>query len=99
MPRTAKARFDGRALSDSEAIELVMAMMAIPGRSGEEAAIMEFIRGKLRAEGVPANSLQVDDVHLRTPTTGQTGNLVLKLPGTRRGPRRIDERTGATARL
>ena len=26
---------------------LVMEMMAIPGRSGEEAAIMDFIRGKL----------------------------------------------------
>lgn len=89
MPRTSKARFDDRALSDSEAIELVMAMMAIPGRSGEEAAIMDFIRGKLRDKGVPAKSLQVDDVHLRTPAPGQTGNLVLKLPGTARGPRRM----------
>ena len=33
---------------------LVMEMMAIPGRSGEEAAIMDFIRGKLAEAGVPA---------------------------------------------
>jgi tripeptide aminopeptidase len=70
-------------------MEMVMAMMAIPGRSGEEAAIMDFIRGKLREAGVPANALQTDDVHRRTPTTGQAGNLVLKLPGTLRGPRRM----------
>ena len=31
-----------------------MEMMAIPGRSGEEAAIMDFIRGKLREAGVAA---------------------------------------------
>jgi tripeptide aminopeptidase len=66
-----------------------MAMMAIPGRSGEEAAIMDFIRRKLREAGVSANALQIDDVHRRTPTPGQTGNLVLKLPGTMRGPRRM----------
>lgn len=89
MPRTSKARFDEWALSDPEALELVMAMMAIPGRSGEEAAIMDFIRRKLRDEGVPANALQVDDVHRRTSTPGQTGNLVLKLPGTVRGRRRM----------
>ena len=34
-------------VSDAEALALVMEMMAIPGRSGEEAAVMDFIRGKL----------------------------------------------------
>jgi tripeptide aminopeptidase len=89
MPRTGKARTGGHAIADSEAIDLVMAMMAIPGRSGDEAAIMDFIRGKLRQASIPASALQVDDVHRRTPTPGQTGNLVLKLPGTVRGPRRM----------
>jgi tripeptide aminopeptidase len=70
-------------------MELVMAMMAIPGRSGEEAAIMDFIRGKLQDVGVSASVLQVDDVHRRTRAPGQTGNLVLKLPGTVRGRRRM----------
>jgi tripeptide aminopeptidase len=89
MPQAAKARFENQALPDSQALELVMEMMAIPGRSGEEAAIMDFIRGKLHDAGVSAGTLRVDDVHRRTSVAGQTGNLVLKLPGTRRGPRRM----------
>src|SRR6186997_1165812 len=76
-------------ISDSEALELVMKMMAIPGRSGEEAAIMDFIRLKLIDAGVSANSLSFDDANRRTPLGGQVGNLILKLPGTLRGPRRM----------
>jgi tripeptide aminopeptidase len=74
---------------DSEALALVTEMMAIPGRSGEEATIMEFIRGKLAQAGVPPDLLATDDAHLRSPLKGQVGNLVLKLPGTVRGPRRM----------
>jgi tripeptide aminopeptidase len=64
-------------------------MMAIPGRSGEEGAIVEFIRGKLLDAGASAEAIQTDDVHRRTPLAGQVGNLVLKLPGTTAGPRRM----------
>ena len=66
-----------------------MAMMAIPGRSGEEAAIMDFLRSQLVAEGLPAGALEHDDSHHRSPHSGQAGNLTLKLPGTVRGPRRM----------
>jgi tripeptide aminopeptidase len=76
-------------ISDSEALALAMQMMAIPGRSGDEAAIMEFISGQLLAAGVPADSLQFDDAHRHTPLAGSVGNLVVKLPGTVRGPRRM----------
>ena len=77
------------AVSDAEARELVLEMMAVPGRSGEEAAIIDYIQNKLTKAGVPAAALQQDDVHRRTPLAGQVGNLVLKLPGTVRGPRRM----------
>ena len=76
-------------LSDAEALQLVMEMMAIPGRSGEEAAVADFIRGQLTTVGIGANELHGDEAHRRTPLGGQIGNLVLKLPGTRRGPRRM----------
>ena len=66
-----------------------MKIMAIPGRSGEEAAIMDFIRGKLINARVPVSALSFDDANRRTPLGGQVGNLVLKLPGTIRGPRRM----------
>ena len=68
---------------------MVMQMMAIPGRSGEEAAIMDFIRGKLMEAGAPANAWTMDDAQRHRPIGGQVGNLVLKLPGTVRGPRRM----------
>jgi tripeptide aminopeptidase len=76
-------------VDDAEALELVSEMMAIPGRSGEERAVMEFIRAKLTKAGVPANSLTVDDAQRRSPLGGQVGNLVLKLPGKISGPRRM----------
>jgi tripeptide aminopeptidase len=76
-------------VSDAEALDLVMELMAIPGRSGEEAAVMEFIRSKLIVAGAPPGALVHDDAHRRTPIGGQIGNLSLKLPGAVRGPRRM----------
>jgi tripeptide aminopeptidase len=76
-------------VSDSEALKLATEMMAIRGRSGEEAAIMDFIRAKLIKSGVRAESLATDDAHRHSPLVGQVGNLVLKLPGIVRGPRRM----------
>ncbi len=76
-------------MSDAEALRLVMELMAIPGRSGEESAVMDFIRGKLLQAGVAARALATDDAHLRSKLGGQVGNLALKLPGTERGPRRM----------
>jgi len=76
-------------VSDSEALRLVMQMMAIPGRSGEELAILEFIRGKLREAGAPPSALLTDDAHLRSPIGGEVGNLAFKLRGAIRGPRRL----------
>lgn len=77
------------AVSDAEAFQLVMEMMAIPGRSGEEAATMDYIRGKLIAAGYPANAFAMDDANRHTPIGGQVGNMILKLPGTVRAPRRM----------
>jgi tripeptide aminopeptidase len=77
------------AMTDAEALAMVMEMMAIPGKSGDEAAIMDYLRRKLKTAGAPASAIEMDDAHKRTPFGGQVGNLVLKLPGTVRGPRRM----------
>jgi tripeptide aminopeptidase len=81
-------------VSDAEALALVMELMAIPGRSGEETAVGEFLRSHLAALGIAASDLADDGANRRTPLGGQVGNLVLKLPGTTlpgtaRGPRRM----------
>jgi tripeptide aminopeptidase len=71
------------------AIDLVMQLMAIPGESGNEAEVAGFIERRLREAGAPASALQRDAAHRRTPVAGNTGNLVFRLPGTRRAPRRM----------
>jgi len=76
-------------VSDAEALRLVIQMLAIPGRSGDEAAVMDFIRGKLIEAGAPPAAFTNDDAHRRSPIGGKVGNLSLKLPGTIRGPRRM----------
>ena len=68
---------------------MVMQLMAIPGRSGEEGQVADFVRQRLLAAGVAEADLVTDTAHHRAPIRGQTGNLILKLAGTRRGPRRM----------
>jgi tripeptide aminopeptidase len=77
------------AVDDHEALALVSGMMAIPGRSGEEHSVMEFIRAKLAEAGLTNDAITFDDAQRRSPLGGQVGNLVLKLPGTMSGPRRM----------
>ena len=71
------------------ALELVTQLMAIPGKSGEEAQVAKFIIDKLTAAGAPADAIGFDDANTRTTLKGQTGNLILQLPGTQRKPRRM----------
>ncbi len=88
-PYTRTAKKTAGVVSDSEALRLVMQMMAIPGRSGDEAAIMDFIRNALLEAGVPSTAISFDDAHRRSPIGGHVGNMVMKLPGTIRAPRRM----------
>ena len=71
------------------AMELVMNLMAIPGRSGEEELVAEYVREHLEAAGVERNGIQIDNAHTKTPLAGNVGNVILKLPGTLKGPRRM----------
>ncbi len=71
------------------ALELALQLMPIAGRSGQEREVAEFVRRELRQAGCAASALQTDSAHRRTPGGGQTGNLVLSLPGTVRAPRRM----------
>ena len=72
-----------------EALQLVMQLMAIPGLSGDEAAVAEFIIARLREAGAGAAAIRTDRANRHTPLPGNTGNLILRLPGTTRAPRRL----------
>jgi len=75
---------------DSQSAEkLVAEMMAIPGKSAQEAKVLEFIRKKLRNAGVSPSAITVDTAHKKSPLGGEVGNLIVKISGTVRGPRRL----------
>lgn len=69
-----------------------MKMLAIPGKSGEEAKIVDFISRQLRSAGVAAKAITTDNAHKKSRYGGQVGNLIVKLPGKgamARAPRRM----------
>jgi len=69
--------------------KLVLDLMAIPAKSGEEAVVAEFIRGKLLAAGAPPEAIVTDNANKHALIAGNTGNLILKLSGTLKAPRRM----------
>jgi tripeptide aminopeptidase len=75
-------------IDEAPALQLVSQLMAIPGRSGDEAAVLQFVRDFALKLGVPARAITSDTAH-RAAGFGESGNLIIKLPGTRRGPRRL----------
>ena len=75
--------------SHPTAQSLVLDLLALPGRSGGEEQVAAFITRQLRQGGVPAEAIRTDRAHLRSLFGGGQGNLVCRLPGTVRGPRRL----------
>lgn len=73
----------------AQALDLVMQLMAVPGSSGQEEKIAAAVVRQLRKVRLPADAIEFDDAHLKSPLGGTTGNLIVSLPGTVRGPRRL----------
>ncbi len=65
----------------SRALALAMELMAIPGTSGSEAGVADYIRQKLIASGADPAAIVVDDATRRTLLKGDTSNLIFQLPG------------------
>ncbi|MFK7820331.1 MAG: M20/M25/M40 family metallo-hydrolase [Planctomycetaceae bacterium] len=76
-------------IDEKAAVKRVMDMIAIPGRSGEEAAIAAFVVKQLKAVGVKPSQISYDSANKKSPIGGEIGNLIVKLPGTVKGPRRL----------
>jgi tripeptide aminopeptidase len=66
-----------------------MDLIAIPGGSGDELKVADWIRKELMSAGVPESAFASDTAHKKSPAGGNTGNLIVKLPGTIKGPRRL----------
>ena len=63
--------------------------MAIPGESGNEQGVAEFIRSELTSAGADSRQISMDTANRRTPIRGNSGNLIYKLAGSVKGPRRL----------
>jgi len=68
---------------------LLLEMLAIPGKSGCEKAVAEFVARQLRQAGASLNAIRSDAAHRRSPHGGEQGNLIFRLPGSLAGPRRL----------
>jgi tripeptide aminopeptidase len=69
------------------AIDRLMRFLSIEGVTGKEKAIAADVARALREIGVPAGSIRYDTANERIPLPTQIGNLIVKLSGTRPGPR------------
>jgi tripeptide aminopeptidase len=74
-------------LKDAES--LVLELLAIPGISGQEGKVVKFLHQRLRQAGAPAAAIRSDLPPRSSPVSGEAGNLILRLPGTRPGKRRL----------
>ena len=76
-------------VDNDQAIQRLLRFLAIQGITGEEEAIGRDVVGALLEAGVPRKAIHFDRVHEQIPLPTQTGNLIVTLPGTRPGPRRL----------
>src|SRR5262245_18623366 len=72
-----------------QAVERLLRFLAIEGITGEEEAIGRAVYYALIEAGVPRRNMVFDRAHEQIPLPTQTGNLIVTLPGTRPGPRRL----------
>jgi tripeptide aminopeptidase len=76
-------------MTKQDAVNLVLELLAVPGKSGEEAQIRSLIERIALDAGVPVAAISGDQAHKKSHRGGQVGNLIIKLPGTRKGARRL----------
>jgi tripeptide aminopeptidase len=70
-------------------IRRLIELIRVPGQSCQEKRISDRIRTMLLETGLPGSCIRSDDAQKRSPYGGQTGNLIVDLPGRRPGPRRL----------
>jgi tripeptide aminopeptidase len=84
-----KSPTTGPTIDETAALDRVLKLMAIPGKSCEEGAVVRHLIHELEQAGIPQSAIFVDQVNKKSPAGGETGSLIVTLPGTVRGPRRL----------
>src|SRR5262245_20644306 len=76
--------FDG-----DRAVARLLRFLSVEGVTGQEKAVGQEVVRALTEAGVPRRSIRFDKANEKIPLPTQTGNLIVTLPGTRPGPRRL----------
>lgn len=74
-------------LNKKRAVDLVLRLLAVPGKSCQEAAIANVVREILTEAGITDSQMAFDTAHRKTPIPGEVGNLIVKIPGNSKKPR------------
>jgi tripeptide aminopeptidase len=75
--------------AEDQAVDRLLRFLAVEGITGREEAIGREVVKTLLETGVPKNHIHFDNANKKIPLPTQTGNLIVTLPGTRPGPRRL----------
>ena len=70
-------------------VNRLLALLAIPGPSGEEERVASYVRNQLNRMNISDIDIFMDDANLRSPSGGNTGNLIVRLAGTAPGALRM----------
>ena len=76
-------------VNEEKAIRRVLDLISIQGGSGNELEVSAWIQKQLTDAGVPESAITIDTANKKSPAGGNTGNLIVKLKGTIKGPRRL----------
>ena len=76
-------------IDEARALDHLMDLLAIEGLSGREGKVAAAVREKLLRAGCEPSWIGHDDANERIPGDYEVGNLIVDLPGTRPGPRRL----------
>ncbi len=66
-----------------------MQLLALPGPSGGEQPVVDFLLAELKRAGLPDSAIATDQSYKKSPIGGATGNLAVRLPGTVKASRRM----------
>ncbi len=69
-------------------VSLLLKLLEIPGSSSREKPVLDVILQEALDAGLPQDAYCFDQAHVKAKH-GECGNLIIKLPGTHRGPRRL----------
>lgn len=76
-------------INEKRALRHLLDLLAVEGQSGREKKVACAVRDKLLAAGCKRGWIKFDHANKRIPGDYEIGNLIVTLPGTMRGGRRL----------